>query len=276
MIYLHFIFLVFLFTTALGSTKEDHSHFKTSSNQRKIVQETLTDDDITVSYLTNYDSNLDITAVTQENNPDDYLNIRHKIVQDITILGQYTTRLELENEARADIYDPEPYEKTYNIEKTGIPINGGAITANVDLKVTETLQRNVNFTDLDWCSTIQFDAVITGETSLTLATGSIKDINRTVSNYPENYSFFGVSDASPLVAVSGQDSSTCHDETCESNTMDKTDMSGYYVFDNVYIMTIKRVYASASSTKSTDGAMYSMQSVITVDGFVQICSDGTL
>ncbi|XP_056642080.1 uncharacterized protein LOC130448648 isoform X2 [Diorhabda sublineata] len=245
MIYLHFIFLVFLFTTALGSTKEDHSHFKTSSNQRKVSPTEFVEGFTTISHITDYYSSLNISEVSTTNNPDDYLVMYYNISVEIMIPGLFRWSVSAEKSDVRSPYSDERKEIRRNMETTNEE-------AGVDFSITtiDSIWSKVDFSNMDTRSRIEYNLTIVINTNVTWNSEFLNSIERSLPTINDN-KYLGSSDYPafvPLVNTTGHDNAICQNQICSSSTETQELVDSYNMFDKVSLYNQKIISSTVGST----------------------------
>ncbi|XP_072384063.1 uncharacterized protein [Diabrotica undecimpunctata] len=258
---------IILFLCFVGLLAKEGPENYSPSKWGNIINDEFNPDNISVSVSTDYVSDIDLSAISYTNSPDEYLQLYFKIAQNVNIAGLPTPEgLNLEITKRENPYDQTPFT---NRNFTSVQSTGSE-SVSITLNVYESLNRNVDFSDLSISSTIEYNVTILTETVISW-NEDFHFKNATLVN--EDFRIPLQNEAMiNLASHEGQDTSQCDNERCSSNTFDSKVMDGFDLNDGIEVFRITAVSPKIFSERKTidKNNTYHMVNSVLISYFIQI------
>ncbi|CAG9861385.1 unnamed protein product [Phyllotreta striolata] len=239
------------------------------ANIPSLVRPTGYHQELEVETRLDWVSELNITQITSDNDPDTKLILHFNADQLFSLPGLKDHRLQLQSTRNLSAFGTA--SETFRSQVTG-NWSGPIGVSSAFLFAEETIQRSINFSDYTKRSKVKYSVAFITEINITLAEGAAEQlefIEQPDLRLPQD----GVVGLLPLVNSTGVDYTTCYDTLCSSTTTNSYDVVKYYPFGNVIVLASRQVGQNvvAFRTENEQGnQVYSRISSIKLDYYVMI------
>ncbi|XP_050506395.1 uncharacterized protein LOC126884499 [Diabrotica virgifera virgifera] len=258
---------IILFSCFLGLLAKESPKNNRPSKLGNRINDEFNPDNISVSVSTDYISDINLSALSYTNSPDEYLELYFKVAQTVNISGLPTQEgLNLEITKRESPYDKTPFT---NRNYTSVQSTGSE-SVSITLNVYESLNRNVDFSDLTISSTIEYNVTILTETIISWN----DETNFNTATLLNEDTRISLQDDAMINLASheGQDLSQCDNQRCSSTTFNSKVMDGFDLNDGIEVFRITTVSPKLFSERKTvdKNNTYHMVNSVLISYFIQI------